>query len=207
MMPRGLKMEMRATLFVALFIIPLVCLLVMACILSTNIILKNSINTYERIFTYYLSEIDDDLHAISIYLANTFSNSQNITELQYRNNDTKKQLNMQNTYLQFKQDITYYPSIQFMFIYDDGDISIASTPYTNAPGNLSYSNMKPFLAEYIADGYDVEGKDANWRLWHVNDEQYLICIMEQNGIYIGALVNTDTLMRWSAPRELRQFQS
>jgi two-component system sensor histidine kinase YesM len=188
----GSALELRATIFVTMFIVPLVCLLVLASVLTAYIIATNSITTYERVFSYYMNEMDDNLNAISVYLANTASKSLDLTDLIYDKNRPQSQLNIRNLYLYLKQDISYYPNVQYMFMYVDGAITMISSPYANNTGKLSYSKVKPFLSSYIASG---KWAHSQWELKQIQDEQYLVRTLEYNGVYIGACVNTDTLIK------------
>jgi uncharacterized membrane protein len=100
----GSALKERAALFVTMFIVPLVCLFVVVTIVTAVFSVNNNIRSYERIFVYYIDEMDTSLNYINVYLVNTIQRNQIAADLIYNGTDKEYDLNIRKMYLQLNQD-------------------------------------------------------------------------------------------------------
>lgn len=185
------------TIFVLAFILPLIMLLIATSGFALNSYQKQSMQSMERMASYFLAETDDALNNIENYLVKNASENYEFGRIAYdagaEHANTDYQLYKSRFSISLRQNIDLYPSAQYLFFYqtDRHDLLMVTSAGSYGKSSTDYSSMSDYLSHYFAASPTAQGR---WTLQQVENEQHLVRIFRFGSAYLGASVPISTLL-------------
>ncbi|MDF2791630.1 MAG: hypothetical protein K0S80_4732 [Neobacillus sp.] len=184
-------------LFLSLFFIigPLIVIHIVNTYYSVTVILSQVKQSNKNMLNIYLNQIDQDLEATEKYIYEIAQNNTDLPFLQY--NETLDPNDYEEAKIRLFNSISnqsnFYTTIDSVFIY-----STAYKDFMNTP-NFAESFPERYAAKeeihHLIEDNKEKLPEGKWNIWKGQDHYYLLYILKSEGVYVGAWVNMDKLVK------------
>jgi two-component system, sensor histidine kinase YesM len=184
-------------LFLSVFLIigPLIVVLIVNTYYSVTVLISQVSQSNKNMLNIYLDQIDRNLEGVGNYIFQISQNNPDISLLQYNENIDPNYYELAKIRLfdSISSQSNFYNTIDSIFIYSTTHKDFMNTPnYAD-----TYPERKEAREEihHLIDNKKNQLSEGKWTIWKGKDHYYMLYILKNEDVYVGAWVNMDKLVK------------
>jgi two-component system sensor histidine kinase YesM len=184
-------------LFVSVFFIigPLIVVHIVNNYYAIEVIRSQVAQSNKNMLNVYMDQIDRSLQGVNHYVFQITQNNTDLYFLQY--NDTYEQNDYEEAKIRLFNTITnqsyFYTAIDSIFIYSTAYKDFIHTQNSTDTFSERFTAKEEIL--HLLENKPEELSEGRWNIWKGVDNYYLLQYLKVDGVYVGAWVNMDKLIK------------
>lgn len=189
------SLGVKIALSVLVMTLPLVGMLLYNNLYAIDVVRTQVADSYKNTLSLYMNQIDSDLNDIDSYLNTLVGSGYDITSLKLASSDDEYYMAKSYIFNKLSSDMALYKLLGSFFVYvenrqDYMDVYSTGVSYEEKE-TVQNHVMDMINRQMIPTGL----RTKRWQHTQIEDEHYLINIVQTGEVYVGAWVRTDELLK------------
>lgn len=192
------RASLRAKLIVSVLIMtmPLVGMLLYNNYYAIHVVRGQVADSYKNMLSLYTNQSDSKLDDIDSYMRTVAGNGYDLLSLSQEAADGEYYSAKIYLFNKLSDDINLYDSISSFFVYTDHRQDFFNISKNNPSAIKENEIIEHYLIDYMHSEQFSQGSSSKiWKYIQINHVNYLIDIVRAGDTFLGALINTDDLVK------------
>ncbi|NRD78296.1 histidine kinase [Bacillus sp. BRMEA1] len=188
------SLRFKLLLGVFLILLPLIVLLIYQNYYAIHVVRSQVMESNKKMITLYMQLIDKGLEDADEYLLSLASSDPNIQIMDTSDSADNYNLAKINVVNKLSANLTMYKSIESIFVYSNKKDELTDV----FKGDQTYAereSVRTYIEKTLGTNKNLNAKFLHrWYVKKIYSDYYLFRFVKSGGIYIGAWVNSKTLL-------------